>query len=396
MNFIDEYNKFVRNVKSLIALEDYTKAEAILREGLVKDPNDGGFLRFYLTVLLKLKKFEEAKLILIRLISWFESKDSYQTDVLYYKGLYCFLNGNLNRSMNYLKMCFELDISYFKKVLYDTDFDLLRDSVEFEHLITPEREFVVNEYISLRLLFSKTLIYVCKKLFLTCQTIALNIAPVEFEEYVNFSDIDDIVDFYNSRTSTREDISITPEEEFWGHCSNLQAWVENDYNTCVLSKYISFPLLKELHKKGIPQFTLLFKREFLERIRKGGINTLVYFLEDEDGYLQHLTEEELFENLLPYDEAEIMKNISQFIPHEYTLTISLRDSREFGGFRAQKKLYFCVEKGHVVELEVLLGDRYNDEQYHRALLQIKNLQYLEEIEIYSDGKFLKALSISRK
>ncbi len=23
---------------------------------------------------------------------------------------------------------------------------------------------------------------------------------------------------------------IPPETEFWGHCSNLQAWEENDYN----------------------------------------------------------------------------------------------------------------------------------------------------------------------
>jgi hypothetical protein len=155
-------------------------------------------------------------------------------------------------------------------------------------------------------------------------------------------------------------------------------------------------LLKELHDRGIPRFAPIFKRELLERIRTGGIKTLLYLLEDEYGYIQYLTEEDFFDNLLPIEEAEVMRSISSFIPLEYTLTTSLRDSREFWGLRARKKMHFCVENDHIIELEVLLDERFNNEQYHKALLQVKNLRHLKEIEIYSDGEFIKTLSISRK
>lgn len=268
-----DYNSFVRKVESLIALQDYNKASDLLQIALSEAPLDRGFQRFFVTVLLGLNKFKDAMFWLKKIISTFENSSSpSQVNAFYYKGLFYFLQGNFKRSMKSLSNCFELDISFFKKLLYDKDFDSLRDSAEFERLITPSKEFTVNEYISLRLMFSKTLIYVCNELFLTCQKIAINIAPIEFREYANFNDIDDIIDFYNSHahSAAKKEVSITPEEEFWGHCSNLQAWVENDYNTCVLSKNISFPLLKELSNRRISRFTQILKKELIERIRMGG------------------------------------------------------------------------------------------------------------------------------
>ena len=410
MNSFDDYkiyNSFVDRVKGLIKNEYYAKAAEILREGLTEKPNDRGFQRFYLIVLLKLDKLKEAKFwlreIILRYENNYESKKSSLVGALYYKGLYYFLEGDFKRSMECLENCFELDINYFKKLLHDKTFGALRNSAEFKKLITTSKEFTVNEYISLKLLFSKTLIYVCEELFLTCQKVAINIAPTEFEEYADFNTIDDILDFYRSHTANEEGISMTPEEEFWGHCSNLQAWVENDYNTCVLSKYISFPLLKELHDKGISRFTLIFKEELIDRIKAGGINTLRYFLENEDNYIQYLTEDDLFDNLLPSKEADIMRTISKFIPLEYTLTTNLKDSREYTYFRDYKKMHFCIENGHIIELEILLDKTFNNELYHKALLQVRNLRYLKEIEIYysykihisGEKEFVKTFSISR-
>jgi tetratricopeptide (TPR) repeat protein len=398
MNFISEYNSFVSRVENLIEHEDYIKAADLLKKGLAKNPNDRGFQRFYFRVLLKLGRYEEAKFWLSKVILRYEK--SSQIDTFYYKGLYYFLEGEFKQSMEFLKKCFEIDIYYLKKLLYDNAFDSLKDSAEFKILITPTKEFVVNKFISLKLIFSKTLIYVCDDLFLTCQKIAINIVPFEIEKYTDFNDIDDIIDFYKSHSSTKEEISITPEEEFWGHCSNLQAWVENDYNTCVLSKNLSFPLLKELSGRGFPYFTTIFKEELIHRIKMGGIKTLLYFIADtEENYLNYLTEEDLFDNLLPFEEAEIIKNIRNFIPLEYTLTTSLRDSRRFPSVRDDKKMHFCIENNHISELEILLDDKSYSDQYHSALLQVKNLRYLEELAIYrsydinnsDDRLFLKAL-----
>ena len=88
-----------------------------------------------------------------------------------------------------------------------------------------------------------------------------------------------------------------------------------------------------------------------------------------------------------------MRNISSFIPLEYTLTTGLRDSREFFGLKDHKKMHFCIEHNHVIELEILLDKRYNNKQYHKALLEVRNLKFLKEIDIYSDGEYLRTYTI---
>lgn len=128
-----------------------------------------------------------------------------------------------------------------------------------------------------------------------------------------------------------------------------------------------------------------------------------YFLEDEENYIQNLSEEDLLDNLLPLEEAKIIKNISRHIPFEYTITTNLRDSRKYTYFRDHKKMHFCIENNHVIELEIILNDSIHSDQYHEALFQVKNLKYLKELAIYYSYKYLesfekefvKAFSISR-
>ena len=408
MNFDDYrvYNSFVDKVKNLISAEDYTKVASLLRKVLIKTPNDRAFQLFYVTALVGLNRIKEAKVWLKKIILKYE-KSSYinsEINTYYYKGLYYFLEGEFNRSMEFLKECFSIRPDYFKKLLYDKAFVLVKNSDEFKKLCAPTKVFLVNDYISLRLMFSKTLIYVCNELFLSCQKIALSIAPNEFEDYTDFTDIDDAISFYKSHTQTDgKQISVSPEEEFWGHCSNLQAWVENDYNTCVLSKNISFPLLKELFVRGIKRFTPIFKRELIERIKIGGNNILSYFLhknDTEENFLKHLTEEELLDNLVPFEEAEIIKNISKFIPLDYTITINLGDTRDYyPEFRDDEKMHFYIENNHIIELEILLNWMFYTEEYHQTLLEVKNLKHLKELAVYitinicgaGQKRFLKTL-----
>ena len=37
-------------------------------------------------------------------------------------------------------------------------------------------------------------------------------------------------------------VDITPKQEFWAHCSNLQTWNENYYDTRLIHTNLAFPL----------------------------------------------------------------------------------------------------------------------------------------------------------
>jgi len=167
-------------------------------------------------------------------------------------------------------------------------------------------------------------------------------------------------------------------------CNNIEEFKSDIYYGS-LSKNLSFPLLKELSSRDIPYFTAIFKEELIERIKTGGIKTLRYFIAEtdtEESYLKYLSELDLFDNLLHFNEAKIMKSISEFNPLEYTLTTNLRDSTRYTYFRDEKKMHFCLENNYISELEILLDEKSYSDQYHKALLQVKDLKSLEELAIY--------------
>lgn len=206
----------------------------------------------------------------------------------------------------------------------------------------------------------------------------------------------DSIEFYKKNNSNTN-IKISPEEEFWGYCSNLQAWVENDYNTLIISKNIGFPILLELSRRDIARFNLKLKKELIERIKTGGLKTILYFLADtETNYLNYLTGDDFFDHLLQIEEGEILKNISQFTSLDYTLTTNLRDSREFNYLRHDNKLHFCIENGFIIELEILIVKKSYTEEYCSALLQIVNLKKLNEIDIYFSEKFKEKYKVFSK
>lgn len=84
---------------------------------------------------------------------------------------------------------------------------------------------------------------------------------------------------------------IGPETEFWGHCSNLQVWSENDYDTRLLHTYLSFPLLKKLTQVGDPIAKKVFKKEILLRLKSGYPSVVDYILEED--LLYNFNQEEL-------------------------------------------------------------------------------------------------------
>ena len=152
--------------------------------------------------------------------------------------------------------------------------------------------YELNEFLSLRLERGRTSLYVNGKRFHQCMQLVLNVPkanPGLFEGVESIDEIVDIIEEQGGNRFRRE--PIPEEEEFWGHCSNLQAWISHDYDTRVLHRSFAFPLLRELTKLGDPKAKKVYKDEIVYRFKHGNFNIITFLLEQ--GYLKALTHEEL-------------------------------------------------------------------------------------------------------
>ncbi len=167
------------------------------------------------------------------------------------------------------------------------------------------REFKVNKFITLKLEEEiideeedfreiKTNIYINGKKFRQCSFLLINI-PVN--EQIPLDEIESIDEAEERLGTSLEDndelfrYGIPPETAFWGHCSNIQAWAENHYNTRLLHRNLAFPMLKELTELGDTMAKKVFKEEIAERFASCFI-PVIHFLLFGD-YLDYLLEEEL-------------------------------------------------------------------------------------------------------
>ncbi len=121
--------------------------------------------------------------------------------------------------------------------------------------VTTFDTFKVNELIELRLIGGKTVLFIKGKEFSQCLYLLLNIPTEEANETEDIVNIDEASVKYSTNMendSSRYD--IPPETEFWGHCSNLQAWVENAYHPSILHSNLAVPLLKRLCLDNVKVF----------------------------------------------------------------------------------------------------------------------------------------------
>jgi len=153
-------------------------------------------------------------------------------------------------------------------------------------------EFIINDFLTLKLEEGKTNIYVNGELFEQCKFLMLNIPVEETEKFDEIDSIDEVADLLGWREEGQEGIEyeIRPETEFWGHCSNLQAWYENNYDTRLLHSNLTFPLLKHLTHCGDPLAKKVFKEEIAKRIESGYLPVISYLIEE--NYLRFLSPEE--------------------------------------------------------------------------------------------------------
>lgn len=153
-------------------------------------------------------------------------------------------------------------------------------------------DFKVNNYLTLRLEKGQTVIYTKGERFIQCKHLLFT-DPQKKEGLFKIRSIDEA---HNSLKKDKEynalsQLKITPEQEFWGHCSNLQAWYEHDYNTTLLHSNLSFPLLKKLMELGDIMAKKVFKEEIACRLEENyaPINQLLI----DEGYINYLSTEEL-------------------------------------------------------------------------------------------------------
>ena len=168
--------------------------------------------------------------------------------------------------------------------------ELFKQKIDREDVIT---EFIINEYITLKLKSNRTGIYIDEREVLHCKYLLLKLKPANIPDYDNINSIDDIALNLDSTKMRliKQIYKITPEQEFQAHCSNIQDWVENNYDTRILHSNLSFPLLKMLIEAGDKRARNIFKEEIAKRYVEGNINVR-RFLQTE-GYLDHLSIDEL-------------------------------------------------------------------------------------------------------
>ena len=172
--------------------------------------------------------------------------------------------------------------------------------------VPADKEFKVNEYLSLRLEEGKTNIYVRGRFFQQCKFLLLDIPLENSEEYSNINSIDEAADRLGWQYEGQIGVTVyklDPDTEFWGHCSNLQAWWEHEYDTLLLHSNLAFPLLKVLVDAGDSIAQKVFKEEIALRIVSGYPKVFQYLLEQ--NYLNYLSINEL-ETVL----GDIIKMIS--------------------------------------------------------------------------------------
>jgi Leucine-rich repeat (LRR) protein len=191
--------------------------------------------------------------------------------------------------------------------------------------MTAKKEFQINPFLSLRLERGETRIYVANELFLQCKFLLLNIPLSESSPFDEISSIDDAAEILNSEVEKEiRNVYIPPEVEFWGHCSNLQAWYENEYDTRLIHSNLAFPLLKRLTEVGDPLAQKVFKQEVIERYEKGTENTREYIIRS--GILKNLPLDEHINLFVDTQNFNALVELIEVVwpdrnPHEMIFTL---------------------------------------------------------------------------
>jgi len=200
--------------------------------------------------------------------------------------------------------------------------------------------FQVNKLITMKLEKGKTIIYVNDKAFRQCMRLIVKIPLTKINSFEDIQSIDEVVNIQED--NNEETIyDLPPETEFWAHCSNIHAWVENNYDTRLLHSNLAFPLLKELTNTDDPLAKQVFKEEIVKRLGSGYPTVVEYLIENY--YDNYLTREELIFGALISEEARVIYELERIIKENFYVTHKFYDDLD---------LCFIPNKKHVTGLAI--------------------------------------------
>ncbi|KKL68152.1 hypothetical protein LCGC14_2127850 [marine sediment metagenome] len=242
-------------------------------------------------------------------------------------------------------------------------------------------EFIVNRFLSLKLEYGETNIYINERKIDQCKYLLLDkISHSEIPNFLeSFESVDEATVNADHSLENTPDL-IPPETEFWAHCSNLQVWAENNYDTRLLHMSIAFSLLKELAEAGDVVAKRAFKEEIAKRLGSGYPSVVDFLiLEHFDDNLSH---EELITSVLVPEEAEIILELEILTGNQFFQSSKVNESYfEEGPFQQR----FVVKNNHVTGLWIHWG-KQNPKTLPEGIVKLRRLK-----QLYYTGDKIKFL-----
>jgi len=156
-------------------------------------------------------------------------------------------------------------------------------------------------------------------LFKQCKFLLLEIPVNQITSLNEIESIDEAAEQLDKslEQENNNDVILTPEIEFWGHCSNLQVWNENGYNTRLLHSNLAFPLLKKLTEIGDPKAQKVFKEEILKRLESGYPPVIHYLIKEK--FISNIARQDLFFSILDAKEAEVVLELEKLLDTKFQI-----------------------------------------------------------------------------
>lgn len=235
-------------------------------------------------------------------------------------------------------------------------------------------EFKISDFLKVVLEDNgKSMIYLDNKPFSICKHLFI-INPQNDKKVNEIESIDDLKQNYeNSEHIKPKDLNITRKDLFWGHCSNLQMWFENDYDTRLIDSRLAFPILRRLVELGDKKALRVYKDEIVYRLENGNDSTTSFLLEHLKSFVN---KKEFFDK----EEREVLINILLEMKKKVKHT---------------KKTMFFNKKLAIFNLLIQLGyekaKEYIKESFDTALEMAKLQHDTERMKRNNEKRIIKEL-----
>ena len=263
--------------------------------------------------------------------------------------------------------------------------------------------FTVNEFIKLELNTGTTNIIINGNTFHKCKYLLLSIPFNDVDEWEHFESMDDIIKA-TTGGHDRPAEGLTPEEEFHGHCSNLQAWAENGYDYRLLDTRLSIPIIIEIMEDLLEKYNskdpvLANQKEYYKNKFKRFLHEAIQSLDDyiksslkneaTYGKFEFLYDVFFGENNIIFEPGEIQgsKLLSTMYAHFLPRSLWKKFSRQRSYWERKlwKKTpvvekefkYFVGDKEFYFEFKAKREAQRQNIAYRRFLRQVRSSQELD-------------------